>query len=156
MDEDLKVLDGWIDKHENPPPKEGEEAQQETEEKPEENPDAPKLKEAPPATSQKDKVLGTLKAPGSIALLLIFILFLVFAVSPVSQDQPYTRLQLLLSVILRGGHMRDKYTSGVQSSASMPSNGTSGGDYFSPGLLFPSGAQAAEIGNFWNGQAVVP
>ena len=45
-----------------------------------------------------------IKVPGGITAILLFILFMIFAVIPVNGGQ--TRLQLLWSVIARGGYMR--------------------------------------------------
>lgn len=90
-----------------------------------------RLKDAPPA---KPPGGVKLKVPGTITMILVFILFLVFAISPAYPGSKMTRLQLLLAVILKGGSMRDPSVTGsLQSLESLPDNGTSGTDYtFAP------------------------
>ena len=92
----------------------------------------PAQEEKPGIAPKIEKKDIHIKAPGGILGLLIFILFMIFAVMPTSAGQ--TRLQLIWNVLTKGGALR-----GVDSMNPVGGNGDIPQSQIMPGLPGPPG-----------------
>lgn len=135
-------IDSFIEKRTNPPSP----AAEQTDE------------QAPAAEPQaKTRITGIgmkasdfkmkLKSPGAIVGILGLILLMVFAIAPAYKDAPYSRLGLLMRVILSGGSMKPKGDSaGVQAVGGVVANGQAGGDLYAPINVWGSGSYDSLMG----------